>query len=147
MQHVVCTGNIDREQYDELRALAPTVHVVAGDFDIGSPWPETSTLQVGQFRIGVIHGHQLLPSGGNNEAALARMRRKLNVDILVSGHTHQNQVLCHDGYYHINPVSTIYATTVVLAVAVLYCAIFIGGLATIHLAHLNYPYYSTGISD
>jgi vacuolar protein sorting-associated protein 29 len=106
MQHVVCTGNIDGEQYEELRALAPNVHVVSGDFDFNSVFPETSVLQVGQFRIGVIHGHQVLPN--NNPSALARMRRKLNVDILISGHTHQNQVLCHEGYYHINPVSTIY---------------------------------------
>ena len=104
MQHVVCTGNIGMEQYEELRTLAPNVHVVAGDFDDASQlqFPETSVLQVGQFRIGVIHGHQILP--WNNQTALARMRRKLNVDILVSGHTHQNQVHCQDGYYHINPV-------------------------------------------
>ena len=104
MQHVVCTGNIGMDQYEELRSLAPNVHVVAGDFDDPSQlqFPETSVLQVGQFRIGVIHGHQILP--WNNQTALARMRRKLNVDILISGHTHQNQVQCHDGYYHINPV-------------------------------------------
>ena len=107
MQHVVCTGNIGGvEQYEELQALAPNVHVVAGDFDdyAAFQFPESSVLQVGQFRIGVIHGHQIIP--WNNQDALTRMRRKLNVDILISGHTHQNQVhCCPDGYYHINPVS------------------------------------------
>lgn len=104
MQHVVCTGNIGAEQYEELRSLAPNVHVVAGDSEDFSTFnfPETSVLPVGKFRIGVIHGHQVLP--WNDQDALARMRRKLNVDILISGHTHQNQVHCHDGYYHINPV-------------------------------------------
>jgi vacuolar protein sorting-associated protein 29 len=29
----------------------------------------------------------------------------LNVDILLSGHTHKNEVIEHDGFYHINPVS------------------------------------------
>lgn len=33
------------------------------------------------------------------------MRRKLDVDILVSGHTHKNEVVEHEGRYHINPVS------------------------------------------
>ncbi|CAB9504289.1 protein sorting-associated protein 29 [Seminavis robusta] len=113
MQHVVCTGNIDAEQYDELRALAPNVHVVAGDFDIHTSFPETSVLQVGQFRIGVVHGHQILPP--HSQHALARMRRKLNVDILVYGHSHQNQVTCHDGYYHINPGSMTGAHSVVVA--------------------------------
>ena len=37
--------------------------------------------------------------------ALAGIRRKLDVDILVSGHTHQNEVVEHDGCFHINPVS------------------------------------------
>lgn len=33
------------------------------------------------------------------------MRRKLDVDILVSGHTHKNEVVEHEGRYHINPGS------------------------------------------
>ena len=127
MQHVICTGNIGREQYDELCGLAPNVHVVEGDFDgveendvdmqqqPQNPnqfyqqqqqqlkFPEHAVVQVGQFRIGIVHGHQILPY--KSQDAIARMRRKLNVDILVSGHSHENQVEVHDGYYHINPVS------------------------------------------
>ena len=115
MKHVICTGNIGGlEQYEELQALAPNnVHCVQGDFDDAAGtsgvlplFPESTVLQVGQFRIGVIHGHQVLP--WNNQDALTRMRRKLNVDILISGHTHENQVhCCEDGAYHINPVSTV----------------------------------------
>mmetsp|Transcript_14272 Transcript_14272/g.20090 ORF Transcript_14272/g.20090 Transcript_14272/m.20090 type:complete len:199 (-) Transcript_14272:113-709(-) len=108
MQHVICTGNVGNDdQYEELRELAPNVHVVAGDFDISQAtshsFPETQVVQVGNFRIGVIHGHQIIP--WNDQTALARYRRKLNVDVLISGHTHQNSVLEHDGYYHINPGS------------------------------------------
>ena len=33
------------------------------------------------------------------------IRRKLNVDVLISGHTHKNEVVEHDGHYHINPGS------------------------------------------
>ncbi|RLN92703.1 hypothetical protein BBJ28_00017795 [Nothophytophthora sp. Chile5] len=34
IQHVLCTGNlVTKEQFDELRNLAPNVHVVAGDCD------------------------------------------------------------------------------------------------------------------
>ena len=117
MQHVICTGNIGREQFNELCTLAPNVHVVQGDFDDDEtfqgdfdddetlPFPEVQVVQVGQFRIGVIHGHQLLPSPSSQDAK-ARMRRKLNVDIFISGHTHQNEVVLEDGYYHINPVSS-----------------------------------------
>jgi vacuolar protein sorting-associated protein 29 len=103
---VVCTGNLSIEDYEELRSLAPNVHVVAGDYDDGLSgliFPETRVFQVGAFKIGVIHGHQIIP--WKNPEALARMRRKLNDDILISGHTHQNEVTVQEGcYYHINPV-------------------------------------------
>jgi len=110
MQHVICTGNIgSKEQYNELRSLAPNIHVVSGDSEYNnaesSPteFPESRVVQVGDFRIGVIHGHQVIPWG--DHMSLAMIRRKLNVDILISGHTHKNEVVEHDGYYHINPGS------------------------------------------
>ncbi|KAG7352541.1 phosphodiesterase MJ0936 family protein [Nitzschia inconspicua] len=105
MKHILCTGNISREQYNDLCQLAPSVHVVRGDFDNDESlqFPESSILQVGQFRIGLIHGHQLLPYGSQD--AKARLRRTMNVDILVSGHTHQNEVVLDDGHYFINPGS------------------------------------------
>lgn len=105
MQHVICTGNISQDVFDELTALAPNVHICQGDFDTveSVTFPETRVLQVGGFRIGVVHGHQILP--WDCKQAMARMRRKLNVDVLVSGHTHQNEVSVQDdSYYHINPV-------------------------------------------
>ena len=114
MQHVICTGNIgSKAQYEEIRGLAPSVHVVEGDFEYTSlslnanndsfSFPETKVVTVGQFKIGVIHGHQVIP--WDDHQALAMIRRKLDVDILVSGHTHKNKCVEHEGYYHINPVS------------------------------------------
>lgn len=108
MQHVICTGNTSNEQYEELRGLAPNLHIVAGEFDeleanTGVSFPETRVLQVGSFRIGVVHGHQLIP--WKSKEAIERMRRKLDVDIIVTGHTHQNEVnVQEEDYYHINPV-------------------------------------------
>lgn len=104
MQHVICTGNVGVEQLHELRNLAPNVHVVAGQYDdLALGLPDTSIVQVGQFCIGVMHGHQLLPHCSLE--AQARMRRKLGVDILVTGHSHRNEVRLHDDHYLINPVS------------------------------------------
>jgi vacuolar protein sorting-associated protein 29 len=112
MQHVICTGNVSMEQYEELRGLAPNLHVVAGDYDDleedHTPgvvsFPETRVLQVGALRIGVVHGHQLIPY--KSKEAVERMRRKLDVDVIVTGHTHQAHVnVQEDDYYHINPVS------------------------------------------
>ena len=104
MKHIVCTGNVGFEQYNQLLSLAPNVHVVAGDYeDATTSFPETQIFQVGEFRIGVMHGHQILPYG--SKEAIERMRRKLAVDILISGFTHQNSVNLEDGFYHINPGS------------------------------------------
>lgn len=110
MQHVICTGNVgSKEQYEELRQLAPNVHIVSGseNSDDGQSsqmaFPAMRVVQVGEFRIGLIHGHQVLPWG--DHVALASVRRKLDVDILVSGHTHKSEIVEHEGRYHINPGS------------------------------------------
>mmetsp|Transcript_6886 Transcript_6886/g.21725 ORF Transcript_6886/g.21725 Transcript_6886/m.21725 type:complete len:189 (+) Transcript_6886:147-713(+) len=104
MQHVICTGNMaSRDQYDELRSLAPSAHFVSGDFDEGSPFPETKVVTIGNFRIGVVHGHQVVPWG--DAQALATFRRRLDVDVLISGHTHQNDVREVDGAWYLNPGS------------------------------------------
>jgi vacuolar protein sorting-associated protein 29 len=109
MQHVICTGNIgsSHELWNDIQQLAPSIHCVAGDHDEDySAFPESSIIQVGQFRIGVTHGHQLIPLG--SKEAIERMQRMLRVDILVTGHTHQGAVFDeNDGFYHINPVSQI----------------------------------------
>jgi vacuolar protein sorting-associated protein 29 len=107
MQHVICTGNVSSEDYEFLLSLSPNLHCTAGDHDdttgtVTPVFPETRVVQVGAFRIGVVHGHQMIP--WKSPEAADRMRRKLNVDILVSGHTHQPEVQSQDGYHHINPV-------------------------------------------
>ena len=107
MQHVICTGNIgsSHELWNEIQQLAPSIHCVAGNHDDDKNiFQETLIIKVGQFRIGVIHGHQLIPLG--SKEAVECIRRKMHVDILVTGHTHQSAVFDeNDGFYHINPVS------------------------------------------
>ena len=104
MQHVLCTGNLTtKEQYDELRGLAPNIHVVRGSFDDDASFPETKVIQIGQFKVGLIGGHQVLPWGDTN--SLAMIQRQLDVDILISGHTHKNGVIEQDGKWFVNPGS------------------------------------------
>lgn len=104
MQHVLCTGNLtSKEQYDELRSLAPNVHVVRGDFDEGTAFPEQKVVQIGQFKIGLVHGHQVVPWGDAH--SLSALQRQMDVDILISGHTHVNEVNEFEGRWFINPGS------------------------------------------
>uniref|UniRef100_A0A7S2S7P2 Vacuolar protein sorting-associated protein 29 n=1 Tax=Rhizochromulina marina TaxID=1034831 RepID=A0A7S2S7P2_9STRA len=104
MQHVLCTGNlVTKEQFDEFRSLAPNMHVVKGDFDDNPLFPEQKVVQIGQFRIGLIHGHQVVPWG--DPIALSTVQRQMDVDIIISGHTHRNEVNEYEGKWFINPGS------------------------------------------
>uniref|UniRef100_T1H6D6 Vacuolar protein sorting-associated protein 29 n=1 Tax=Megaselia scalaris TaxID=36166 RepID=T1H6D6_MEGSC len=82
--------------------LANDVHVVRGDFDENFNYPEQKVVTVGSFRIGLCHGHQVIP--GDPEA-LALIQRQLDVDILISGHTHKFEAYEHENKFYINPGS------------------------------------------
>eukprot|EP00608_Synchroma_pusillum_P006652 CAMPEP_0198419282 /NCGR_PEP_ID=MMETSP1452-20131203/108_1 /TAXON_ID=1181717 /ORGANISM="Synchroma pusillum, Strain CCMP3072" /LENGTH=188 /DNA_ID=CAMNT_0044139407 /DNA_START=45 /DNA_END=611 /DNA_ORIENTATION=- len=104
IHHVLCTGNlVSREVYDELRSLAPNVHVVRGDFDDGVTFPESKTVQIGQWKLGLLHGHQVVPWG--DPSSLAAVARSMDVDVLVSGHTHKNEISELEGRFYVNPGS------------------------------------------
>ncbi|XP_028167219.1 vacuolar protein sorting-associated protein 29 [Ostrinia nubilalis] len=104
IQHILCTGNLcTKESYDYLKTLASDVHVVRGDFDDNATYPEQKVITVGQFRIGLIHGHQVVPWG--DEESLALVQRQLDVDILISGHTHRFEAYEHENKFYINPGS------------------------------------------
>ena len=104
IQHILCTGNlVERGTYDYLKTLASDVHVVRGDFDEGSTYPENKVVTVGAFRIGLVHGHQVVPWGDRD--ALAALRRQLDVDVLISGHTHELAHWTDNGAFYLNPGS------------------------------------------
>jgi len=91
MQHVLCTGNAcTKSVLEYLKTIAPNVHAVKGDFDEIDGLVEERVVQIGQFKIGLCHGHTVVPWGDLD--SLSVVRRKLDVDILVTGHTHKNQV-------------------------------------------------------
>ena len=103
LQHVLSLGNIgSRESYDWLKSLSNDFHTVKGDFDEGDI-PEKKVVQIGEFKIGMIHGHQVLPWGDLD--ALTNIQRELGCDILLSGHTHQIGVQVKEKKFYINPGS------------------------------------------
>ena len=107
IKRVLCTGNVCCDDViDELRQISPNIHIVRGDMDgniTSMDLPETAVVHVGQFKIGLIHGHQILPWG--NHQAMAEIQRKLDADILVSGHTHRNEIFQSCGKFFVNPGS------------------------------------------
>ena len=103
IQHVLSLGNIgSRESYDWLKSLSNDFHSVKGDFDDGD-MPEKKLVTIGEFKIGMIHGHQVLPLG--DAEALSSVARELDCDIFISGNTHQVSVKVLDNKLYINPGS------------------------------------------
>lgn len=103
LQHVLSLGNIgSRESYDWLKSLSNDFHSVKGDFDEGD-MPEKKLVTIGEFKIGMIHGHQVLPWG--NIESLSSIQRQLDCDILLSGNTHEIDVKVADNKLYINPGS------------------------------------------
>ncbi|KAI1285916.1 Vacuolar protein sorting-associated protein 29 [Halotydeus destructor] len=111
IQHILCTGNLcTKETYDYLKTLASDVHVVKGDFDEASlNYPDQKVVTVGQFRIGLCHGHQVVPWG--DAQSLTLIQRQLDVDILITGHSHKFEAYELEGHFYINPGSATGAYT------------------------------------
>ncbi|KAJ3293173.1 Vacuolar protein sorting-associated protein 29 [Rhizoclosmatium sp. JEL0117] len=106
MQHVLSTGNLcSRDVLSFLRSIAPNVTLVSGDCDDASLGGngDSAVVQVGNVRIGLVHGHATIPWG--DRAALASCARMLDVDVLVSGHTHRFEAFESEGRFYLNPGS------------------------------------------
>ncbi|ORY43628.1 hypothetical protein BCR33DRAFT_717309 [Rhizoclosmatium globosum] len=95
MQHVLSTGNLcSRDVLSFLRSIAPNVTLVSGDCDDASLGGngDSAVVQVGNVRIGLVHGHATIPWG--DRAALASCARMLDVDAFES-----------EGRFYLNPGS------------------------------------------
>lgn len=104
MQYTLCTGNIGcKEKEDYLRTIAPNMYCVRGDTDHNSSYPESRVIQIGNFKIGLMHGHQIVPWG--DPESIGMVLRELDVDIMITGHTHELNVSTIDNRCVINPGS------------------------------------------
>ena len=104
IQHVLCLGNIgNQETFDWLHGLSGDFHIVRGDYDINKNFPEKKAVQIDNYRIGMIHGHQIIPMGDLD--ILANVQRELDCDILVHGYTHQLNINTKENKLYINPGS------------------------------------------
>jgi len=104
VHNVICTGNVgSKETLDWLKGLSDNFYMVKGDYDDNSSLPENKVIQIGKFKIGIVHGHQIVPWG--DEESLGNYARELDCDLLVTGHTHQNKVTSSAGKFFVNPGS------------------------------------------
>ena len=63
----------------------------------------TVPLSLRQFKLGLRHGNRVIPWGDLD--SLVVLQRQLDVDILVTGHTHRFTAYKHEGGVVINPGS------------------------------------------
>ncbi|KAJ3213618.1 hypothetical protein HDU67_002669 [Dinochytrium kinnereticum] len=125
IHQILVTGNIcTRETFDYLRTVSPDVQAVLGDFDdlssspplpLHNPHNTTSstssssqppisrTIDCGSIRLGLIHGHTIIPWG--DKKALQAVARQMDVDVLISGHTHRFEAFESEGRFFVNPGS------------------------------------------
>ena len=90
---------------EELERIAP-VMAVQGNMDRvnGIDLPKAKKLEAEGLKIGVVHG-EVYPRADTQQ--LVYLAKELDVDILVSGHSHQPKIEKKDGVLLINPGSPI----------------------------------------
>ncbi|EFA84113.1 metallophosphoesterase domain-containing protein [Heterostelium album PN500] len=104
IQHILCTGNlVSKDIHDYFKTLTSDVHVVKGEFDENSSYPDTKVVTIGQFKFGLCHGQQIVPWG--DKTSLAALQREMDVDVLITGHTHHIEVFEANNKLFINPGS------------------------------------------
>ena len=90
---------------EDLEEIAP-VMAVQGNMDRahGIDLPKAKIIEVEGLRIGAIHG-EVYPRADSDQ--LLYLAKELNVDILVSGHSHQPKIEQKEGILLLNPGSPI----------------------------------------
>ncbi len=90
---------------EELERIAP-VMAVQGNMDraSGLDLPKAKVIEAEGLRIGVIHG-EVYPRADSDQ--LLYLAKELDVDILVSGHSHQPKIEQKEGKLLLNPGSPI----------------------------------------
>lgn len=106
LDKILCLGNLGSDEaLNYLKTLCKDVVCIRGDNDYGlaGEYPETSVITINGVKIGMIHGHQVLPWG--DVERLASYARDMNVDVLLSGHTHKPVVFSYGNRLFLNPGS------------------------------------------
>ena len=104
INHILCLRNMgSAESYDWLKSISSNYHCVKGDYDFDETLPDKKCVQIGEFKIGIIHGHQIFPSGDLD--SLGDIQRQIGCNILVSGYTHELSINFKDNALYLNPGS------------------------------------------
>ena len=80
VEQVLCTGNLcSPEVLVFLRSLCSDVTCVQGDFDPPGAYHPSATKKIGNWAVGILHGHQIVPWG--DKGALKKAQNEMKVDV------------------------------------------------------------------
>lgn len=99
--NVHCGDLVTEEVKKELEQFGELV-AVKGNCDL-LQLPPSDTFERGDLEFGVYHGTGIQPRG--HLPTLVETAKKLEVDVLLTGHTHQQQAVEQDGKIILNPGS------------------------------------------
>lgn len=103
---VIHCGDAEGSEYALTAAAECPVHIVLGNNDFFSELPRELTLDIGPYKVWVVHGHNYYVSMGNENIKREAIAR--GMDIVMYGHTHR-PVLDTDGdVIAVNPGSLSY---------------------------------------
>jgi putative phosphoesterase len=83
---VLCTGDLTDEGSLKFLSNLGKLYAVQGNMDLLA-LPRSAKIEAEAFTIGLIHGDTVHPRGSIK--GLANEAQRMNVDIIVSGHTHR----------------------------------------------------------
>ena len=67
------------------------------------PFPYIQVVKIGELKFGLVHGHTVVPWGDVH--SLGMIQRQMDVDVLISGHTHEFRTYAYEDKLLLNPGS------------------------------------------
>lgn len=103
---VIHCGDAEGSEYALTKAADCPVEIVLGNNDFFSELPRELMLDIGPYKVWVVHGHNYYVSMGNEN--LKREAVERGVDIVFYGHTHRPVIDMDDEVIAVNPGSLSY---------------------------------------
>ena len=103
---VIHCGDAEGSEYALTKAADCPVEIVLGNNDFFSELPRELMLDIGPYKVWVVHGHNYYVSMGNEN--LKREAVERGADIVFYGHTHRPVIDMDDDVIAVNPGSLSY---------------------------------------
>lgn len=102
-EKILCTGDLTNDEtYNQISALGEVI-CVAGNMDAAGKYAVEKRLVIGDYKIGITHARGVYPRGDPDQ--LLEIADNMDVNILITGHTHTLDVRKYNNKIFLNPGS------------------------------------------